>query len=106
MGGLVLDILIEWLYRRCAHLVLRMRSCKWPATGGIVTRTHQPKKKCACDLAIVHYRYFVAGQKYRAIHKEPFMIARPGSFMRQHPPGKEITIRYNTDDPSRSVALI
>ena len=97
---------IEWLYRTLAHRMLRARSRNWPAAGAIVTRTHRPKNKCACDLVIIHYRYFVAGQKYRGIHKEPFMIALPGSFMRQYPPGKEISVRYNPNDPSRSVALI
>lgn len=106
MGGLVLDILIEWLYRTVSRLVLRMRSTRWPVISATVSRTYLPKDKCACDSVLVRYRYFVAGQKYRAIHKEPFMIDRPGSFMRQYPPGKEITVRYHPHDPSRSVALI
>lgn len=107
MGDLTaIGSLIEYLSRQLTQSARRIRSRHWPATSATIFRSCQPKGKCGCKLVIVRYRFFVSGEKYCAIHNEPFFIDLPGSFMRQYAAGTEIPIRYNPADPSRSIALI
>ncbi|HSY03385.1 MAG TPA: DUF3592 domain-containing protein [Acidobacteriaceae bacterium] len=106
MTGFWLDIVIEYPYRTIMAFVRRIQSRLWPAAPATVTRAYQRRKSCGCRLAIVRYRYFIAGEKYTATHDEPFLIDPTGGFMRRHARGTEITVRYKEDDPARSVALI
>lgn len=107
MGGLVLDIIIAFLFRTFANWFRRIRSRKWPATSATVFRSYVEQGGFGCDVTTVSYDYKIEGEKYSATHDEPCMSRSSAKYIAQlYPKGKEITVRYKPGEPSRSVALI
>jgi hypothetical protein len=106
MGWLTIDIAVDYLFRTLAAFVRRIESRQWPTTNATIFRTYEPRKDWGCTSVVVRYRYLVDGEKYTAMHREPFLFDSPGSFSRQFARGAEITVRYKKDDPSRSIALV
>jgi hypothetical protein len=108
MGGLVLDIWVAFLVRSFANGFRRLRSRKWPAIKAIVSQSHvEPSGGFGCAVATISCDFQVGDEKYSATHDEPCMSrASAEYFARCYPRSKELIIRYDPSDPSRSVALI
>jgi hypothetical protein len=104
--GFVLDIVVAFIIRITAKWFWRIRSQAWPAATAKVHRAHLERHGYGCDVVRIPYSYRVAGERYAGTHSQPLLLVSGGSLVREYPPGKEITVRYNPDDPSRSVALI
>jgi Protein of unknown function (DUF3592) len=108
MGGLVLDIWVAFLLRTVANWLRRFRSRAWPSINANVFQSiREPSGGFGCAVATVSYDYSVGGEKYSATHDEPCLSHSAANyFARLYPKGKEITVRYDPNDPARSVALI
>lgn len=106
MGGWYLDVIIAFVFRMCAQWLRRIRSRKWPTTTAIVFQSYGERTGLGCEVRTVSYDYVVGREQYSATHDEPFLFGSPSWFTQDYVRGKEITVRYKPDDPSRSVALI
>jgi hypothetical protein len=105
MGGLVIDIFVEFYVRAAILALKRLRSAHWPATAAsVTTAVWRAKPGLGCDLAMIQYRYSVGGTLYLGSHNEPFCLSGGGDgFVKGLPPGTAAHIRYNPQDPARSI---
>lgn len=106
MGLTGIDSAVEYVGWQLVDWMRRIRSRNWPATNAKVVFIKQSRKLVGCTSVIIRFRYSVAGEMHHGTHHEPFFIDLPGSFLRQYPVGREIMVRYNPTNPSRSVAMI
>jgi hypothetical protein len=108
MGGLVLDVWVAFFLRTLANGLRRIRSRSWPTATAIVYQAYvEPSGGFGCAVATVSYDYLVAGKNYSGTHDEPCLFRRSAEdFGRLYPKGKRLTVRHDSRDPSRSVALI
>ena len=107
MGGWLLDVVVEFLVRAIALEMRRARSRNWPTVTATIFQTYVESKTLGCSVATVSYDYLVGSEKYSATHDEPsFSQSGARRFAQSYPAGKQINVRYKSDDPSRSVALI
>jgi hypothetical protein len=106
MGGLVLDIYVAYLLRYTINLFKRIRSVCWASNLCNVTRAFWRRPDCGCDVAKVMYRYLVNGKVYRSTYIEPFLMGgnRNGP-VKVLSPGTFLQIRYDPNDPTRSVLV-
>ena len=74
MGGLFVDIFVEWIVRMIAKLVNRVRSSSWPQVQGIVTAVRCERAGYGCHLADVHFDYEYQGAEFSGLHEEPFIM--------------------------------
>ena len=72
MGGLVIDIYIEYLYRVLWRAVKRYGSRAWPLAKATVTTCSYPRAGFGCDVAEVYYTYRVDGELFTGIDEKPF----------------------------------
>jgi hypothetical protein len=106
MGGLVLDVLLAFLFRILANWFRRVRSRKWPVAIATVHRSADSGAFFG-DATTISYDYVVNGERYSGSHDVPCLSGSAAKYMVQvYSPGKEIKVRYKPDDPSRSVALV
>jgi hypothetical protein len=106
MGGLLVDIYVEFLYRMVAGLLKRRRSRTWPNTKAEVMSSQCPKATYGFDVAEIYYKYRVNDELYVGIHEKGFVSHTSGEdYAANYAPGREIKIRYKPEAPSVSVVL-
>jgi len=98
-----LDCILEWFVRAAVLAFKRLQTGGWIAEEANVT-TAIWRQPFACDLALIHYRYSVGAKECSGSHDEPFWTM--GSWkgpVRSLPPGTAVQIRYDPQDPAKSV---
>jgi hypothetical protein len=108
MGGLVLDIVIEFFFRMSVNLLHRIGTSKWPVVTAIVSNSEKrPYPGLGCTVIVIHYKYRNADMRYEGTHKEPFIFGNYAeAYLRRFPGGSEFLVRVNPKDPSESILLI
>jgi len=97
MGGLVIDIYVEFLYRFVVGLLKRRGSNNWPEEKAEVTSSDCPRAGYGCDVA-------ENGELYTGIHEKGFIFHSSGrNYASEFPPGREITIRVKPGNPSVTI---
>jgi hypothetical protein len=104
MGGLVIDIYIEYIFREIAFLARILRSYSWPVIKATVTGS----RECGgygCDVAEVYYTYRFDGEHYAGVYKKPFILANAAGYYARNsvPKGAELVVRLKPGAPSISV---
>jgi hypothetical protein len=106
MGGLVIDIYVEFLFRAMARMFNEFRSRTWPVVTATVTGSSYVKAGYGCDVAVVCYEYLVAGETYEDLYKEPFLFRNYGeAYPRRFPVGVDYPVRVEPGNPSKSVPV-
>ena len=104
MGGLVLDIYVEFLFRIVARIFNRLRSRTWPVVTATVTGSCFVPAGYGCDVAVIRYEYSAAGETYEGVYKEPFWVKTLGEeYSRQYQTDCAYPVRVKPGDPSTSV---
>lgn len=104
MGGLVIDIFIEYFYRVVTRMVKRSGSSAWPVAKATVTSSACPRAGYGCDVAEVYYTYRVDGELYTGLNEKPFIVHNSGeNYVRTFAPGADFTVRVNAKDAAISL---
>jgi len=102
MGGLVLDIVVEYLIRTIGRAIKRGRSRNWPTTKATVVSSRC--EASSCNLATVVYTYHFDGEVYPGTDKKPFWFSSNAEvYIRDFPAAKEITVRVKPNKPEVSI---
>lgn len=106
MAGLVLDILLEFLFRSMARILNILCSHTWPViTGSMAGPCFMPAQH-SCEVAVIRYQYSVADERYEGVYKEPFLFKNYGeAYLRRFPTGVDHPVRVKPGDPSISVPV-
>ena len=64
MGGLFIDIFLEYFFRVLAHGLNLARSRKWPIADATVLSADCPLATYGCEVATIYYEYAINGEKY------------------------------------------
>ena len=104
MGGLVIDIYIEYFYRLMVRMIKRRGSNTWPLVKATVTSSSCPGAGYGCDVAEIYYKYRVDGELYTGVNEKPFIIHNTGeNYVSRFAPGTEFTVRVKAEDVAISV---
>ena len=104
MGGLVIDIFIEYFYRAVTRMIKRLGSSAWPVAKATVTSSSCPRVGYGYDVAEVYYTYRVDGELYTGINEKPFIIHNSGeNYVSHFAPGTEFTVRVKARDSAVSL---
>ena len=104
MGGLILDVLVEFLVRVVMRMVRIFRSRSWPTVTGEVTSSTYQKAGYGCDVAEISYKYRVDGELYTGMYEKPFISSVRGEdYVARLPEGTELVLRVKPGEPSISV---
>lgn len=104
MGGLVIDIFVEFIVRVVMRMVQIFRSSSWPTVTGKVTDSTYQKAGYGCDVAEISYKYRVDGELYTGMYVKPFISNVHGEdYIARLPVGTELVLRVKPGKPSISV---
>ena len=103
-AGLILDIIVGFLWRSIARAILWVWSVAWKRDSGIVTTVSvRPAYALGCPLVTVQYRRAIT-EVGNAVSKVPFLFQTSAeNFAREFQPEDKITIRVNQKDISKSL---
>jgi hypothetical protein len=106
MGGLVIDIFIEFFFRTIANSIRRSQASNWPIVTAIASDSERRGSDMGCTVIVIHYKYRNAEKRYEGTHKEPFLFSNYAkAYLDRFPGGTEFSVRVNPHDPSKSVAV-
>jgi hypothetical protein len=104
MGGLVIDIFVEYLFRALTRMIKRRGSGAWHVAKAAVTSSACPRAGYGCDVAEVCYTYRVHGELYAGINQKPFILHNSGeNYASRFAPGTDIAVRVKPGEPSESI---
>ncbi len=104
MAGLVIDIIIEFLFRTIGNGFQRILTSDWPVITAIVSESERREPGMGCTVIVIHYNYRYAEMRYEGTHKEPFLFDNyADAYLRRFPGGSEFPVRVNPNDLSRSI---
>jgi hypothetical protein len=106
MGGLFLDIFVEYLFRVLVRMFELLRSRSWPVAMGTVLSSDCPHAFYGGTVATVYYEYIVDGEKYGAACEKPFIWHDSGTeYADQFVKGVDFKLRLKPGDSSASVPI-
>jgi hypothetical protein len=104
MGGLVLDIYIEFFFRTIANFIRRIGTSEWPVLTAIVFKSEKRDSGMGCTVIVIHYKFRNADLRGEGTHKEPFLFDNYAeAYLRRYPGGAEFLVRVNPENPSYSI---
>ena len=105
MGGLFIDLFIEYLIRVTLRGMNLLRSHRWPITKGTVLGAKSSGfPAVGCPVATVDYEYAVDGVKYADSYNKPFISSgSAAAYADLFIKGADIKVRLKPGDPSVSV---
>lgn len=104
MGGLFIDIYIEYFIRLIVRLIRDHKSRNWPAVEATISSTDSERLGYACPCAQLNYIYQVSAESYSGSHVRGFILRSSaedfaGEFLNR---GKAV-VRIKPGDPEHSV---
>lgn len=104
MGGLVLDIIVEWVFRIAMRSLRSLSAIGWPIHEAKVTGTFVREADYGCDKAEIKYTFVVEGTPYAGTNVKPFVNSRSArSYAAQFERGRKIVARVKLDNPTLSI---
>lgn len=105
MGGLVLDVWVEYLVRVVMRLVQVLRSSSWPTVSGKVNAAvYHQQSGLGCNSVEIFYEYHLDGRVYTGSYKNPFIFpVLAERYVARFPNGTELVLRAKPGKPSISV---
>ncbi len=97
---------LRWVKAR----MLRNRARSWPTAAGKVEASslqlEQRGNNQSAHVATITYAYEVAGTVHQGVWKRSTMFhGKAQGWIDQHPPGANLTVRYDPNNPGASVTL-
>jgi Protein of unknown function (DUF3592) len=104
MGGLVLDIYVEFIVRVIVRLFRARGSRSWPVVKAEVTGTSCNPGGFGCAVANITYEYRVNGELYTGADANPFVSTSSAKdYLEDYPTGSELLVRVKPGRPDFSV---
>ncbi|MFZ1141454.1 MAG: DUF3592 domain-containing protein [Candidatus Sulfotelmatobacter sp.] len=104
MGGLVIDIVIEFLFRSLVRLVRAQRTKSWPVATAEVTGTHYRPGGFGCTVLKITYQFEFGGKRYASVDAKPFLwTSSAKEYSEQHSAGSELLVRVKPGKPEFSI---
>jgi hypothetical protein len=104
MGGLALDIYIEFFFRTIVRWFRQLRAKSWPIVMAKVTT-----KKCCpggigCALGDITYLYRVNGEPYTGLDVKPFIFTNSAErYIAEYSVGEALPLRVAKKNPEVSL---
>jgi hypothetical protein len=107
MGGLVIDIYIEFFYRMIVNLIRRIGTSNWQVVTAIVSNSEKrPYPGLGCTVIVIHYKYRNAEMRYEGTYKQPFIFRNyADAYLRRFPGGSEFPVLVSPKHPSYSIPV-
>jgi len=106
MGGLFIDIFVEYTFRVLSHAMNLVRSRKWPIVKATVLGADCPHASFGCTVATVYYEYVVSGEKHGDSFDKPFISHESGEdYATRFVKRMNCTVRVKPGDGTASVPL-
>ena len=106
MGGFVIDIFAEWIFRVVVRLLREFGTGSWSVSQAQVTGAFCPEVRYGCEKAEVNYTYSLGEKTYKGTNVKPFVKSNSASkYAAQFPKRRKISVRVKPSDPSFSVLL-
>ena len=106
MGGLFIDIFIEYIFRIFFQGMHLLRSRTWPIATATVLSADCPDAAYGCQVATVYYEYVVNGEKYGDWFGKPFISKNSGEeYAAPIVKAAQFKVRVKPDDPTKSIPL-
>jgi hypothetical protein len=100
MAGLVLDVVLAYLFKSARRMLLFFESSKWERTTAVVTRRTVLSPGWGCSSVKVFYEFAVDGVSRGAWDEIPFyMDWHARTYAESMTPGLKPIIRVNPKDP-------
>ena len=104
MGGLVIDIYLEFIFRVIARFFRARGAKSWPVVKAQVTGTYCDPGGFGCVVANVAYEYRLEGELYTGTDAKPFVSdGSAKDYLKSHPQGSELLIRVKPGSPDFSI---
>ena len=106
MGGLVLDIYVEFLARVIFRLSRARGARSWPVIIAKVTGTNYRPGGFGCAVAEITYKYRLDGELYTGSDAVPFISGSSAKdYLENYPRGSELLVRVKPGRPDFAVVL-
>jgi len=104
VGGLVADMIVEFLGRALWRAYVALGTSWWPTTQGIIVEAKVTESFTWLKTARIVYRYKFQDQEFEGTDAKPFFYENSAQHhVRTHPIGKSIPVRVNPENPSISI---
>jgi len=104
MGGLVLDIYVEYFVRAIIRLSRAWGAQSWPVITAKVTSTNYRPGGFGCAVADVTYKYRLEGELYTGTDANPFVWGSSAKdYLERYPAGSELPVRVKPGRPDLAV---
>jgi len=104
MGGLVIDIFVEFLFRFVVRQLQAQGTKSWPVVKAKVTGTHYRPGGFGCTVLKMTYQYKFAGKRYAGTDAKPFLwTSSAREYYERHAGGSELLVRVKPGNPESSI---
>lgn len=104
MGGLFIDIYVEFLFRIVVRFFRARGATRWPIIKAKVTIASCRPGGFGCAVADITYKYRSDGELFTGTDANPFVYTSSAeSYLEDHPPGSELLVRVRPGSPGYSV---
>ena len=104
MGGLVLDIYVEFIFRVIVRLFKARGAKSWPVIKAEVTGTNYRPGGFGCAVAEITYKYRFQGELYTGTNAKPFVLGSSAKeYVERYSVGSELLLRVKPGTPESSV---
>lgn len=102
MGGLVLDIIVVFLFRITRRVFRELQSRNWPSLMGAI-KTSEAPSSAMYSYAEIIYSYTVTGETYTGTYVRGFWDGSTAErFARKFGPKQKILVSYDPLHPMKS----
>jgi hypothetical protein len=104
VGGLLLDVWIEFLVRVIVRFFKARGAASWPIVEAKVTSAKLRRGYTSCDVADTAYNYRSDGKLYTGTDANPFLTTGSAKdYLEQHPVGSKLLVRVKPESPDFSI---
>jgi hypothetical protein len=104
MGGLVIDIWVEFIFRAMVRMFRSLVAWSWPTITAEISSTKYRSGGIGCAVAELTYKYRFGGDLYAGTSAKPFLLDNTAKlYLADHSAGDPLFIRVNARRPETSV---
>jgi hypothetical protein len=104
MGGLLLDVWIEFLIRVIVRFFKARGAASWPVIEAEVTGASFRRGHTACGVADITFKYRSGAELYTGTDANPFLTTNSAKeYLEEHPVGSKLLVRVRPNSPDFSI---